>query len=380
MAENVSSAVVQESVNQILSALLKKYDEKQDSNTNSNLERLEMAHIRLEAALETSENWQILDSSALLRWRRKLKRAAQECGDTLHKCKHQILEKDQIEQEVRNSSLPNRIVHATKSFAFSIFNSSHDELNESTVQRFEWFADGATEFLRFMELGGTPRRHLTFNSLVKHLFAGKGLHYRVVRGKEYPSFLLWLVPYCTAEHGIEVSLLLIHKDNNAPEGNLFYNIVLQLSESTDIVGIAITCLQLMAPHFKCEVENVRNKLAQLPTQDLSWAAPSCYLYPKEHWIGLHNLASQWFRPNPLCCKQHGRHELQRISNPGISSGLSDISLEPVVHVNLQCKVSLSLYNRQKNLLSDDDIFLQHFPYLNAGMLFAPPSLFRRHCK
>jgi hypothetical protein len=49
-------------------------------------------------------------------------------------------------------------------------------------------------------------------------------------------------------------------------------------------------------------------------------------------------------------------------------------------VNLQCKVSLSLYNRQKNLLSDDDIFLQHFPYLNAGMLFAPPSLFRRHCK
>jgi hypothetical protein len=197
MAENVSSAVVQESVNQILSALLKKYDEKQDSNTNSNLERLQMAHIRLEAALETSENWQILDSSALLRWRRKLKRAAQECGDTLHKCKHQILEKDQIEQEVRNSSLPNRIVHATKSFAFSIFNSSHDELNESTVQRFEWFVDGATEFLRFMELGGTPRRHLTFNSLVKHLFAGKGLHYRVVRGKEYPSFLLWLVPYCT---------------------------------------------------------------------------------------------------------------------------------------------------------------------------------------
>jgi hypothetical protein len=54
-----------------------------------------------------------------------------------------------------------------------------------------------------MELGGTPRHHLTFNTLVKHLFAGKGLHYRMVHGKEYPPFLLWLLPYCSAEHGME---------------------------------------------------------------------------------------------------------------------------------------------------------------------------------
>jgi hypothetical protein len=221
-----------------------------------------------------------------------------------------------------------------------------------------------------MELGGTPRHHLTFNSLVKHLFAGKGLHYRIVRAKEYPPFLLWLLPYCSAEHGIEVSLILIHKDNNAPDCNLFFNIVLQLSESTDIVAIAIKCLQLLASHFKYEVENVKNKLAQLPTQDLSWAAPSSYLYPKEHWVDVHNLASQWFRPNPLCCKQHVRHELQRISNLDIS-GLSDVSLEPVIHVNLQCRVSLSLYSKQKISVSDDHTFLRDSPYFNAGILFAP---------
>jgi len=33
----------------------------------------------------------------LLRWRRKLKRAAQECDDMLHKCKLRILEKEQME-------------------------------------------------------------------------------------------------------------------------------------------------------------------------------------------------------------------------------------------------------------------------------------------
>jgi hypothetical protein len=54
MAETVGSAVFQESVSQILSAVVKKYEEKQDSYTNRNLERLEMAHIRPEAALEIS--------------------------------------------------------------------------------------------------------------------------------------------------------------------------------------------------------------------------------------------------------------------------------------------------------------------------------------
>jgi len=126
MAESVSTAIVQETVNQILSGIVQKYEEKEESNANRNLERLEMAHIRLEAALETSEKWKITDPS-LLRWRRKLKRAAQECDDTLHKCKQRILEDERMEREVKNSSLPNRIVHDTKSFVFSILNCNSNE-------------------------------------------------------------------------------------------------------------------------------------------------------------------------------------------------------------------------------------------------------------
>ena len=84
-----------------------------------------MAHIRLEAALETSEKWQITYAS-LLRWHRKLKRAAQECDETLHKCKLRILEDERMEQEVRSSSIAKRIVHATKSFVSSVLNCSKD--------------------------------------------------------------------------------------------------------------------------------------------------------------------------------------------------------------------------------------------------------------
>lgn len=78
MAEIVSSAVVQETVSQIVSGLVDKYEGK--LNANEILERLEMSHIKLEAALEISDKWRINDAS-LMRWRKKLKRSAQECDD-----------------------------------------------------------------------------------------------------------------------------------------------------------------------------------------------------------------------------------------------------------------------------------------------------------
>ncbi|PUZ68285.1 hypothetical protein GQ55_2G014000 [Panicum hallii var. hallii] len=368
MAEKVCSAVVQVTVSQILSGFVQKYEVKEQSNSRRNLERLEMAHIKLEAALETSEKWQITDGS-LLRWRRKLKRAAQECDDTLHGYKHRVLEKEQMEQEVRNSPIPNRIVHATKSFALSIFNRDNGMLSRSIVQRFEWFADGATEFLRFIELGGTPHRHVTFHSLVKHLFAGEELRHKIVRGKEYPSFLLWLVPFRTAEHGIEVSLIFIHRDSNAPENNFFLGVMLQISESTDIVGIVVKCLQLFLPHFQPIVEAIRKELTRLPTQDFSWV-PYVDLWHRKHWDNLHRFSTQWFRPDPLCCKQHDRHELQHISSQDMAR-LSDVSLEPVIVVNLQCQVSLSVYSKQKTSLSANSILLQDSPFLKAGIVFAP---------
>ncbi|XP_025826721.1 uncharacterized protein LOC112902040 isoform X2 [Panicum hallii] len=365
MAESVSAAIAQETVSQILSCLVQKYEEKEESNVNRNLERLEMAHIRLEAALETSEKWQITDAS-LLCWRRKLKRASQECDDTLHKCKQRILEDQQMKREVKNSSLPNRIVHATKSFVFSVLNRNNNELIRSTAQRFEWYADGASEFLRFIEFGGTPRCHMPFDSFIKNLFAGKELHHKIVRGNKYPSFQLWLVPIRTSEYGTTVSLTFVQYDGT-PEGNIFFSLAVQLSESIDIFGIAIKCLQFFAPHFKCTFENIRNELSQLPAQDFSWG-PSFYSYHNEHWDKFNSYLLQWARPNPLCC--NGQHEVQRFSNLDMA-GLSEVLLEPIINLYLQCQVSISVYSKQKTSLSEDIISLQDYPYLKTGISFSP---------
>uniref|UniRef100_A0A0D9WV27 Uncharacterized protein n=1 Tax=Leersia perrieri TaxID=77586 RepID=A0A0D9WV27_9ORYZ len=78
--------------------------------------------------------------------------------------------------------------------------------------------------------------------------------------------------------------------------------MLQLSESTNIIGTTIKCSQLFSPYFKSIVETVRKELTQLPTQDFSWVPRSC----SYHWDNIHSIAAEWFRPNPLCCKHHDR--------------------------------------------------------------------------
>uniref|UniRef100_K3ZSR7 Rx N-terminal domain-containing protein n=1 Tax=Setaria italica TaxID=4555 RepID=K3ZSR7_SETIT len=347
MANMVSSAVVHEAVSQILSDLINRHEGKEKSKANENLERLEMAHIKLEAALETSEKWQITGAS-LLRWRKKLKRAAQECDDTLHRCKNRILEEEQIEQEVRNSAFPKRIAHATRSLISSAF--GHDnQLRTSIVRRFEWYADGAGDFLRFIELGCTPHCHMPFNPFIKNFFAGKKLQHKIDQGNGSSFFILWL-PFITAEHRVEVSLVFIQKDGNAPENNFYFSIMLQLSESTDIVGIAMKCLQLFTPLFKSKVEVIRNKIMKLPAQDFSWV-PFVDSRQKEHWDNL------WLRPDPSCCKKIDQHEAHHCSN----TDTSDVSLEPVIEAHLECQVSLD----------GGEICLQDSEYLIAGLLFMP---------
>ncbi|TVU40682.1 hypothetical protein EJB05_14152, partial [Eragrostis curvula] len=366
MAEIVSSAIAQETVSQILSGLVKRYENKDNSHKNEDLERLEMAHIKLEAALEASDKWQITDAS-LLRWRKKLKRAAKECDGTLHRCKQRIIEEEQMKKAVRESSFPKRIAHTTRSFVFSIFNHNNDESTRSSVRRFEWYADGASDFLRFLDLGGTPRCYMPFDPLTMHLLKGKKLEHSIVRVNECPLFLLW-TPFTTAEYGIEASLIFLRRDANAPENCFLLCIMLQLSESTDIVGIAIKCLQLFAPLFKSTIETITNELMQLPTRDFSWV-PYVDSDQKKHWDNLHSFGTQWFRPNPLCCKQHDQHDL-RSSSMGHMSQLPDSSLEPVIGVNLQCRVSPSEYNQWRTA-SKGSISLRNPAQLKAGLLFMP---------
>ena len=209
---------------------------------------------------------------------------------------------------------------------------------------------------------------MPFHPLNRHLLAGKKLQHRIIQPNKSPLFLL-LAPFTTSQYGIEARLVIIQKDGNVGEDGFLLTLMLQLSESTDIVGIAMKCLQLFAPLFKSTVETIRGKLMQLPTEDFSWV-PNVDTHQKEHWDKIFSLGTQWFRPNPLCCKHHHQDKLGHDSKLDIL-GLRDVSLEPVISVDLQCHVPLSRCNKYRALLSEFKNSLEYSPYLKARILFAP---------
>ena len=97
---------------------------------------------------------------------------------------------------------------------------------------------------------------MPFNPFIENLFAGKKMQYKIDQGNERTFFVLWL-PFSNAEHGIEATLFFIQQDGNAPENNFYFSVTLQVSESTDILGIAIKCLQLFTPLFKLKLLGIK---------------------------------------------------------------------------------------------------------------------------
>lgn len=63
MDETVKSAIVGEAIRGIFSGVISKYED--NSNEGDNIERLEMAQIKMEAAIKTSNKWQITDMPLL---------------------------------------------------------------------------------------------------------------------------------------------------------------------------------------------------------------------------------------------------------------------------------------------------------------------------
>ncbi|KAF2921256.1 hypothetical protein DAI22_07g017200 [Oryza sativa Japonica Group] len=70
MSEVVVSAVISEAVSRVSTFFINKH--KRKLNEEDGMERLEMARIRMEAALEISSRWPPVTDASLLRWRKKL--------------------------------------------------------------------------------------------------------------------------------------------------------------------------------------------------------------------------------------------------------------------------------------------------------------------
>ncbi|KAF0931889.1 hypothetical protein E2562_007081 [Oryza meyeriana var. granulata] len=251
VAEMISSAVVGETLNRVVSRLLTGFSHGEDDGS---VERLEMAHSRMEAVLELSTRWPITGVS-LLRWRRRLKRAAEECDGALRHRKQRAVE----DEAASRSSLPRRVAHATRSLVSALIGSRNDDDGKSSssssaaagadVRRFERLADGAGEFLKLVELGGTrPRQHSFFDPLIGRLLAGETLIYLSLRGSNF--FYLGVRPVSFEERGVEAMVGFVVQDFMAPARSFRLGLMVRLSERTDVIGVMINCMQSATPHFR----------------------------------------------------------------------------------------------------------------------------------
>nr|CAB3495542.1 unnamed protein product [Digitaria exilis] len=166
MAEMVGSIVVGEVVNRTSSFLIGRHRE--SLSPREGVERLEMAHIKMEAALEVSARWHGAAADVpLLRWRRKLRRAADECDAALHRWKLRELQEEEARERLARAPLPSRVAHHVLRFATALLGlvrigggggGGEASRARAAVERFERLADGAAEFLGYVEFNSAPRK------------------------------------------------------------------------------------------------------------------------------------------------------------------------------------------------------------------------------
>ncbi|KAL6880277.1 hypothetical protein ACP4OV_011842 [Aristida adscensionis] len=335
MAGTLVLAVVQEAITRVSSVVLSKREEK--ASREHSIERLEVAHSELELAVERSGKLPITDIS-LLRRRKILKRAFEECSDVLHRCKRRSVESEEVNRGLMlpHSFFAKRIAKATKSSIAYLFTKENDILSCSDVRRFEWFAECAGKFVRDVESGCSLRHHTFSNPLVRHLLEGKTLSYKREQGSWSRDLYIW--PICMEERGIEAELSYQYKDYNMPEKSFHLAFRLRLLESTNIVGIAIICLQYLASQFKLVAECAMGELILLADlQDISHS----YAPP---WVGIRDMyarVTEFCRPDPLCCKPNVQGTCAKDI---ISSELSNKFPEQVIAISFQCYASAVEYN------------------------------------
>ncbi|CAN6324862.1 unnamed protein product [Urochloa humidicola] len=197
MAEMVGSIVVGEVVNRASSFLISRHRE--GMSTREGVERLEIAHIKMEAALEVSARWTQQHAAGagapLLRWRRRLRRAADDCDAALHRWKLRELQEEEARERLSRAPLPRRVAHAVLCFVSArlvlVRRGGGGEASRAraAVQRFERLADGAAEFLRYVELDGAPRKRRFFGGAAVFGKLGNGVEYGMLEGARRHCFL-----------------------------------------------------------------------------------------------------------------------------------------------------------------------------------------------
>ncbi|KAG2639666.1 uncharacterized protein LOC120660815 [Panicum virgatum] len=222
--------------------------------------------------------------------------------------------------------------------------------SSSIAQTFEWYADCADKFVTDVE-SGCPLRRDTFRSpFVRQVFEGKTVVYQRMKESQRLYFDIW--PSILEGRGVEAHIRYRYFDPQRLDKSFSIKLVLRLSESTDIVGTAINCLQSSASLLNLAVEDAMGELTQLHNlQDMScsyaqfcpWVDIIQECYPDD---------TKFFRSDPLCCCQVNGCE--PVVSSSISSDLSHIFPEETIFFGFECYVPALEYRLPLPASASDD--------------------------
>ncbi|CAN6312855.1 unnamed protein product [Urochloa humidicola] len=337
MADMVASALAQEGVSRASSYISANLED--TASGAHNLARLEMALSRLEFALERTARMPITHVS-LLRRVKMLKSAHAEGTALLNKHKPSPRQ-GQHEARAVTRSYPflEWIGRRARNLPISsLLGFNKDHLSSASVQTFEWYADCAEKFVEDVETG-CPLRHDTFRyPFLRHLLEGKTLWYESIRGSRRMRF--HMLPLRFGDRGAEAELYYCYQDLKKSKNNFSVWLMLRLSESTDIVGVAIKCLRLLTSQFKLAIESAVGELTLLPgLQDISHSYEPPLDCIQDTYA---SRDTKYWRPDPTCCNANadgpstGSNIVSQASSP---NGIP----EPVIAIGLSCWISAPEY-------------------------------------
>ncbi|CAN6337888.1 unnamed protein product [Urochloa humidicola] len=256
MAEIVASAVASEAVSKVTSFL--SGDKTSHQSVEDKAERLEMAVLKIRSVVAVSEDLHI-SHLPLLNWKAKLKRVAEEGDDLLHMHKKRALECNDVSDSTAGNSISQYLIQAARRFV--PFCCTEYEFSENTLRRFERLADGADSFFSLVQSGGHPKKSVLLPSLTRSLLAGDSLEFSIKKQSGYDHIMMW--PWLDPDTGnSSVACLGVSREDEVVWQKSFNMFVFFHLSASDILDIAVSCLELLPPQFDAASAGIRGLLIE----------------------------------------------------------------------------------------------------------------------
>lgn len=175
------------------------------------------------------------------------------------------------------NSISHFLIQAAKRFVPSCL--EEDELTDNSLRRFERLADGADSFFRLVESGGHPKKSVLLPSLTRSFVAGDSMEFFIQRKSGNDHIMLWPLLDLGIEIGLKTCLYVSREDEVMWQNGFKMCVLFHLSEASDVLAIAMSCLELLPPQF----DAARVAISRLLTETIGTSADHSNLPERSKW-------------------------------------------------------------------------------------------------